>query len=102
MVEDSNNSEWIYVVKSVSFDSKLFYTHPFTVNSEISRGFNFRETSHMRSFVKIKSSRIGGITPSFTYIGKSRPCRKFSTSKIGVLTLFERTKFSQKFPNLQY
>ena len=27
------------------------------VNSEISRGFYFRETSHMRSFVKVNSSR---------------------------------------------
>ena len=32
----------------------------------------FRET-----FVKIKSSQIGEITLSFTYIGKSRPCREF-------------------------
>ena len=31
-----------------------------------SRGFYFRETSHMRSFVKIKSSRNGEITLPFT------------------------------------
>ena len=42
--------------------------HLITVNSEISRGFYFRETSHMRSFVKIKSSRNGEITLSFINI----------------------------------
>ena len=31
----------------------------------------------MLSFVKIKSSRFGETTLSFTYIGKSRPCREF-------------------------
>ena len=31
----------------------------------------------MRSFMKIKSSRIGEITLSFSDIGKSRPCRVF-------------------------
>ena len=41
-----------------------------------SRGFYFRETSHMRSFVKIKSSRNGEITLSFTDICKSCLSRK--------------------------
>ena len=36
MVEDSNNSEWIYVVKSVSFDIKLFYTHLLTKENVLS------------------------------------------------------------------
>ena len=35
------------------------------------RGFYFRETSHRRSFVKIKSSQNGEINLSFTYEGKS-------------------------------
>ena len=41
-------------------------------------GFIFRETSHVRSFAKIKPSRIGEITLLFTDIGKSRTCHKFS------------------------
>ena len=56
----------------------------------------------MRSFVKIKSSQIGKITLSFTYIGKSRPCPDFQRQKICVLTLFAKIKVSRKFPNLQY
>ena len=36
----------------------------------------------MRCSAKIKSSRIGEITLSFTDIGKSRPCREFSTSQM--------------------
>ena len=72
-----------------------------TVNSEIFAGVYFRETSHMRSFVKIKSSRIGEITISFTNISKSRYCREFPTSQICVLTLFAKIKLSRKFPNLQ-
>ena len=67
---------------------------------------NFREgyifsKLRMRSFVKTKSSRIGVITLSFTDIGKSRPCREFSTSQLYVLTLFAKIKFSRKFANLQ-
>ena len=57
-----------------------------TVNSELSRQFNFRETSHMRSFVKIKPSRIGDITQSFTDIGKSYSVRNFLRRKF----VFER------------
>ena len=56
----------------------------------------------MRSFVKMKSSRIGEITIPFTDIGKSRPCREFLTSQICVLMLFAKIKCSGKFPNLQY
>ena len=72
-----------------------------TVNSEITRGFYFCKTYHMRSFMKIKPSRIGEITLSFTDIGKSRPCPEFLTSQICVLRLFTKIKFPRKFPNLQ-
>ena len=73
-----------------------------TVDSEISRGFYFRETSHMRNFVKIKSSRNGEITLSFTGISISCTSCNILTSKICLLTLFANLKFSRKFPNLQY
>ena len=42
----------------------------------------FREISHMRSFVKIKPSRIGDITLSFTDIGKSCPVRDFYIANV--------------------
>ena len=61
-------------------------------------GFIF---AHMRSFVKIKSSRIGEITKPFTDIGKSRPSCEFFTSQICVLTLFAKIKCLREFPNLQ-
>ena len=61
----------------------------------------FQETSHIRSFVKIEPSRNGEITMSFTDVGKSCPSRLFLTSQLCLLTLFEKIKFSQKFPNLQ-
>ena len=66
------------------------------------RGLYFRETSHMRSFVKIKSSRNDKITLSF--IGLGKPCLglEFFTSLIGLLMPFAKIKFSRKFPNLQY
>ena len=51
----------------------LFYA----VNSEIFARFFFREISHMRSFVKIKSSGNGTITLSFTDEGKSCHSRDF-------------------------
>ena len=56
----------------------------------------------MRSFGKIKPSRSGDITLLFTDIGKSCPVRVFFTSQMCLLTLFEKIKFSRKFPNLQY
>ena len=43
----------------------------------------------MRSFVKIKASQIGEITLSFTDVGKSRPCRDFSTWQICFNTIRE-------------
>ena len=51
-----------------------------TVNSEIFARVCFRETSHMRSFVKKKSSRNGKITASFIDIGKSCCDREYFTS----------------------
>ena len=49
----------------------------------------------MQSFVKIKSSQIGKIARSFTYISKSFPCREFLTSQICVLMLFAKiSKFT--------
>ena len=74
----------------------------FTVNSEIFARVLFRVTSHMRSFVKIKSSRNAEITQSFTDIGKSCPSREFLASQICLLKLFAKIKFSRKFPDLQY
>ena len=40
-------------------------------------GINFCKTSHLQSFVKIKSSRNGELILSLTDIGKSCPSRKF-------------------------
>ena len=55
---------------------------PSSVNLEIFARINFRETSHMRSFAKIKPPQIGDITLSFTDIGKSCPVRDFFTSQM--------------------
>ena len=73
-----------------------------TVNSEFLRGLYFRETSHMRSFMKINPSRNDKITLSFIDIGKSCLSREFFTSLMCLLMLFAKIKFSQKFPNPQY
>ena len=56
----------------------------------------------MRSFAKIKSSRNGEVTLSFTDEGKSCPNRDILTLQICLLTLFAKIKFSRKFPDLQY
>ena len=61
-----------------------------TVNSEIFARVLLRETSHMRSFVKTKSSKNGEITLSFTDIVKSCPSRDFLASQICYLTLFAK------------
>ena len=52
--------------------------------------------------MKIKSSLIGEITLSFTDASKSCPSRNFLTLQTCLLMLFEKIKFSRKFPNLQY
>ena len=56
----------------------------------------------MQSFVKIRPSRNGEITLSFTNIGKSCLSCEFLTSYIYLLRLFAKIKFSRKFPNVQY
>ena len=68
---------------------------------KFSRGIYFRETSHMRSFVKIKPSRNGKITLSFIDTGKPCLSGDFSTSLVCLLMLFAKIKFSRKFPTLQ-
>ena len=77
-------------------------THRVLYIRNISRGFNFRETSHVRSFVKRKSSRNATITLSFTDICKSCPICEFLASQMCLLTLIAKIKFSRKFPDLQY
>ena len=67
--------------------------YTFTVNRKFSPEFYFRETSHMRSFVKIKLSRYGEINLSFTDIGKSCPGQDVLTSQIYLLMLFAKIKF---------
>ena len=73
-----------------------------TVNSEIFARVYFRETSHVRSFVKMKSSRNREITLSITDIGKPCPSREILTSLVCLLMLFAKIIFSRKFPNLKY
>ena len=51
----------------------------------------------MRSFVKIKSSRNGTITLSFTDEGKSCHSCEFLCRKYVFFTLFAKIKFSRKF-----
>ena len=65
---------------------------------KFSLGLLIRETSHMRSFVKIKPSRNGEITLSFTDIWESYPSHEIVTLQKCLLTLFAKTKFSRKFP----
>ena len=56
----------------------------------------------MRSSVKIKSSQKGEITVSTTDIGESYPGREIFQSKVCLLTLFAKLKFSRKFADFQY
>ena len=56
----------------------------------------------MRSIVKIKSSQKGEITLSTTDIGESYPSREIFQSKVCLLTLFAKLKFSRKILDLQY
>ena len=51
----------------------------------------------MRSFVKIKPSRKGKITLSFTDISKSCLSREFFTSLICLLMIFAKSKILAKF-----
>ena len=43
----------------------------------------------MRNFVRLKSSRIGEFTLSFTYIGKSRPCANFNVENMCFIAIRE-------------
>ena len=61
------------------FVKKLKEAYLITVNPEIFMRVYFRETSHLRSFLKIKASRNGEIILSFTNIGKS--CLSFKGHK---------------------
>ena len=49
----------------------------------------------MRGFVKIKSSRNGEITQSFTDLGKACLSSEFVTSQTCLLTLFAKIKLSE-------
>ena len=57
-------------------------------------------SQNVRSFVKIKPSRNGEITLSFTDIGKSCPSCAFLNSQICLLKLFAKIKLLGKFQNL--
>ena len=68
-----------------------------TINSEIFARVYFRESSHMQSFVKIKSLRNAEITLSFTDICKLCPRCEFLASQMCLLTLIAKKKTSENF-----
>ena len=68
-----------------------------TVTSEI-----FAKVLFSENFVKIKPSGYVEITLSFSNLGKLWHSRDFLTSKICLLTIFAKIRFSRKFPELQY
>ena len=53
------------------------------------RGFYLRETSHMRSFVKMKPSQNDEMTLLFTDKGKLCPSHDFLTSQICLYAIHE-------------
>ena len=71
-----------------------------TVNSEFFARVYFREPSHMRKFVKIKSLLNGEITLLFTDIASLCHSREFLMPQICLLTLFAKIKFLRKFADL--
>ena len=80
--------------KNVSYECLMItIIHLHTVNLEIFARVLF---SHMRSFVKIKSSQNGKITLLATDIGQSYPSREIFWSQVCLLTLFTKIKFSRK------
>ena len=79
---------WVYGVRPFA---------EYTVNLEIFARVYFRETSHMRSFVKIKFSQKGEITLSTTDIGESYHSREHFRSKVCLLTLFAKLKSRENF-----
>ena len=74
----------MHLVRNVEF---VTIHGKYTVNLETFARALF---SRMPSFVKIKSSRIGGIILSFTDVGKSCPSCEFLTLQICLLTLFAK------------
>ena len=48
-----------------------YLSHMLLIIRKFSRGFYFCESSHMRSFTKIKPMRNGDITLPFTNVGES-------------------------------
>ena len=63
----------------------------------------FARVLFSRNFAyKIKSSRNGEITQSFTVIGKSCLSREFLAWQICLIKLVGKIKFSRKFPDLQF
>ena len=82
---------------------KIYCIFHHTVYSEnFVRVLFSRNFAYVRSFVKIKSSRIGKITLSFTDMGISCPSHEYLMSQICILTIFPKIKFLQKFLDLQY
>ena len=78
-------------LSSLNFWEKIFKrTCVATVYLKFSQGFYFYETSQMRSFVKIKSSRNGEILLSFTNAGKSCPSCEFLMWQICLLMVFAK------------
>ena len=69
-----------------------------TVNSEIFARVYIRETSHILSFMKIKSSQNGKITLLFTDIGKSYLSREFLMSHICLLSYLQKLNSWEKSP----
>ena len=69
------------------------YGLKYTVNSKIFARVKFHETSHLRSFMKIKPSGNAEITQSVTDIGKSCPSGEFLALQICLLMLFPKIKF---------
>ena len=59
-----------------------------------------RKFLHMRSFVKIKLSRNGKSTLSFTVICKSCASHEFLTWQICLLTIFAKNKILAKISEL--
>ena len=90
----TTRTQWIEVTSLLLIVSN-------TVNSEIFARVYFLETSHMRSFVKLNTSRNGKITLLFTDISFLCPSREFLMSQICFLMPLAKIKFSRKFPNLQ-
>ena len=64
------------------------YVSQATVNSDNFAKFYFRETSHLRSFAKIKHCKIMVKSLSFTDVGKPGSSREFLMSQICLLMLF--------------